>query len=541
MIIQLNQLHLLGNIFPVVLYVVAAMVTLTTMTRFVDEERTNAGFFKALGYTNRQIIAKFVLYGLVASLTGTIVGVLFGNYILSPRIASITASDTVLGLPSLYPHLWYFALAIVLALISAVLPTYLVARKELVEKPAQLLQVKPPVAGSKILLERITFIWKRLSFTHKVTARNIFRYKQRMLMTIFGVAGSVALLFAGLGIQSSISGVSDRQFKEVMTYDMIVARDTSASDSETSALDNLLANKAIKSHQAIYMEKGNQTISGRSQKETVTIISAEKSALKKYIQLQNRSSKESYTLNDKGVYLTEKLAKLYGVKVGDSIKVDLNNKTVSAKVAGISEMYTGHFIFISLAYYKTLAGKAPEKNAEFVTLKQSSSKEVKEMANRFLSLDAVSGISQNIELAALFNKTANSLSSVMLILVVLSVLLAVVILYNLTNINVAERIRELSTIKVLGFHNKEVTMYIYRETIVLSIIGIITGIIGGDFLHQVILSMIGSSSIMFDPSVATYVYIVPILAVIIILAVLGWVVNRHLRNVDMLEALKSVE
>lgn len=298
-------------------------------------------------------------------LQGLIAGVLFGNYILSPRIASITASDTVLGLPSLYPHLWYFALAIVLALISAVLPTYLVARKELVEKPAQLLQVKPPVAGSKILLERITFIWKRLSFTHKVTARNIFRYKQRMLMTIFGVAGSVALLFAGLGIQSSISGVSDRQFKEVMTmtYDMIVARDTSASDSETSALDNLLANKAI------YMEKGNQTISGRSQKETVTIISAEKSALKKYIQLQNCSSKESYTLNDKGVYLTEKLAKLYGVKVGDSIKVDLNNKIVSAKVAGISEMYTGHFIFISLAYYKTLAGKAPEKNAEFVTLK----------------------------------------------------------------------------------------------------------------------------------------------------------------------------
>lgn len=230
------------------------------------------------------------------------------------------------------------------------------------------------------------------------------------------------------------------------------------------------------------------------------------------------------------------------MKVGDSIKVDLNNKTVSAKVAGISEMYTGHFIFISLAYYKTLAGKAPEKNAEFVTLKQSSSKEVKEMANRFLSLDAVSGVSQNIELAVLFNKTANSLSSVMLILVVLSVLLAVVILYNLININVAERIRELSTIKVLGFHNKEVTMYIYREIIVLSIIGIITGIIGGAFLHQVILSMIGgSSSIMFEPSVATYVYIVPILAVIIILAVLSWVVNRHLRNVDMLEALKSVE
>lgn len=535
-----SSIAAVGNIFPVVLYVVAAMVTLTTMTRFVDEERNNSGILKALGYTNRQIMTKFVLYGLFAGLTGTIAGILFGNFILSLAIGNIITATTVIGSSQLYFYPGYIGLALGLSLLSTVLPVYLVVRKELTEKPAQLLQAKPPVAGSKILLERIDFIWKRLNFTHKVTARNIFRYKQRMLMTIFGVAGSVALLFAGLGLQSSISGVADKQFGDILRYDLIVAKDRTADKEQLTKVDKLLDSSAISRHQAIYTESLSEKVGEESEEQNITLMVADNAKLSKFISLQDRGGSQ-LSLTDRGAIISEKLANLYGVSKGDSIRLTMGDKKVTVKVAGITEMYTGHFIFMTPSYYKDLTGKVAEQNADLVSLKDTKTKDIERLASQFLKLDAVSGVSQNISLINQFNRVANSLESVMIILIVLSILLAVVILYNLTNINVAERIRELSTIKVLGFHNKEVTMYIYRETIVLSLIGIVTGLVGGLVLHHAILGMIGSSYIMFDPDVALHVYLTPILTIILILAVLGWFVNHHLRKVDMLEALKSVE
>ncbi|MBM7643353.1 FtsX-like permease family protein [Streptococcus loxodontisalivarius] len=528
-----------GNLFPVVLYIVAAMVTLTTMTRFVDEERNNAGILKALGYTNRQIIAKFVLYGLAASLTGTLVGILAGNVILSPQIGNIIAASSVIGSSNLYFYPFWNGLALVLSLLSAVLPAYLVACRELRDKPAQLLQAKPPVSGSKILLERLTFIWKRLSFTHKVTARNIFRYKQRMLMTIFGVAGSVALLFAGLGIQSSISGVATTQFQDLIKYDMIVAENSSSSQTDLDKLSDALSSSKIKQSQAVQYISTSQSLNGSDQ--DVSIMVTPTKNISDYMILRDRSSKENLSLTDSGAVISEKLADLYGAKVGDTIKMTINDKTVKVKVAGITELYAGHFVYMTKAYYEDVTESDYSANAYLIKLKDSSSKNINNLASDFLDLDAVTAVVQNTSLIKQLNTVADSLQSVMLILVVLSVVLAIVILYNLTNINVAERLRELSTIKVLGFHNKEVTMYIYRETIVLSLVGILTGLLGGFGLHKVILSMIGSDSIMFNPSVDYYVYLVPILAITLILIVLGWFVNHTLRKVDMLEALKSVE
>ena len=359
-------------------------------------------------------------------------------------------------------------------------------------------------------------------------------------MTIFGVAGSVALLFAGLGIQSSISGVSDKQFGDILTYDLIVAKDTTADKEELAKVNKLLDSSDVTRHQAIHTESLNEKVSGESEKQNITLMAVNASKLSPFIKLQNRDGKQ-LTLDNKGVVISEKLARLYGVSKGDSLRLTIHDKRVTVKIAGVTEMYTGHFLFITPSYYKTLTGEKAEQNADLVSLKHKKNQDVERVASQFLKLDAVSGVSQNISLINQFNRIAHSLESVMLILIVLSVLLAIVILYNLTNINVAEQIRELSTIKVLGFHNKEVTMYIYRETVVLSLVGIVTGLIGGFALHRVILNMIGSSNIMFDPDVALHVYLIPILTVVLILTLLGWFVNHHLRTIDMLEALKSVE
>lgn len=523
-----------GNIFPVVLYAVAAMVTFTTMTRFVDEERTNAGIFKALGYHSKDIIAKFVIYGLVAGTLGTLLGILLGHYVLAPTISHIITKRMIVGESQQYFYWTYSCLALGLSLVASVLPAYLVSRRELHEEAAQLLLPKPPVKGSKILLERITFIWSRLSFTQKVTARNIFRYKQRMLMTIFGVAGSVALLFAGLGIQSSVVGVADRQFKDLQQYQMILSVNSRASDSEKAKLEEKLQSDEVENYRLISSKQIEEDYAGKAGVQIVTMMVTDQDDLAPFVLLGKNGEKLNLS---NGVILTEKLAQLAGVSVGDNFTID--GKTF--KVGDITEHYVGHFVYMNQATYEEIYGKAPKMNTYLVQLKDKSEGNTERVAGEFMDQTAVSGLVQNASTIQLFESFANSLNHTMAILVLVSVLLAIVILYNLTNINVAERIRELSTIKVLGFHNKEVTLYIYRETIILSLIGMIVGLVSGFYLHQFLIQMIAPGTFRFQPKVGWEVYLIPILAVSVILTILGFFVNHYLRKVDMLEALKSVE
>ncbi|HEL1557877.1 TPA: FtsX-like permease family protein [Streptococcus suis] len=528
-----------GNVFPVVLYLVAALVTFTTMARFVDEERTQSGLFKALGYTNKQIMAKFVLYGLGAGLAGAIVGI---NTVLSPLISSIITETTVIGASTLYFYPLWTSLAIGLTLLSAVLPAYLVAQRELFENPASLLLPKPPVSGSKILLERWRFVWTRLSFTQKVTARNIFRYKLRMLMTIFGVAGTVALLFGGLGIRSSISGVVDRQFGDLIHYDLLVVENSKASEEELDGLSDFLQSDQVRQSLPVAFEQLTEKITSNDQEKTVSIslYITDRADLGNLVQLETKNGK-ALSLTGRGVILTEKLAQLYHVTVGDEVKLTLNEKEVEVRVDGITDMYAGHFIFMLDGYYQQVTGSRKLANAYLVELKKDNANHVRDVASQLLEMPAVKSLVQNTSLMAMLTTMAASLQSVMTILVVLSILLGLVILYNLTIINMSERIRELSTIRVLGFHHKEVTLYIYRETIALSVIGIVAGLIGGFYLHRLLLYMIGSDSIRFNPEVGVEVYLIPIFAIVGILAFLGWYVNHQLKKIDMLEALKSVD
>ena len=533
----------LADIFPIFLYFVAALVTLTTMTRFVDEERINSGTLKALGYANRDIVKKFTVYGLSAGMTGAVLGIVAGHTLLP--IIVYNAYGHSFTYPQIELHFYpvISIVALLLAFLCTVVPAFVVANRELKEKPSALLQPKPPEAGSKILLERIRPIWNRMSFTHKVTSRNIFRYKKRMLMTVFGVCGSVTLIFAGFSVQHSISGVKDRQFGDIMKYDLIVAQNDGIDEKQMTGIDTLLASDEIKSQIPIHYEAVSKTAGKNNDSQEIKlIVPKEADALSNYIGLCNRSSGEAIKLSDDGCVITERLAKLIDAKVGDTFEItDEQKNTQTLKVAAVTEMYTGHFIFMNRACYESAFSEKYTSNAHLVTLNDRSSDNAKMQASRFIELDGIKGVVQNTTLTNQIDTIVHSLNKIMQILIIVAMLLAIVILYNLTNINVSERIRELSTIKVLGFYNKEVTMYIYRETILLTVIGILVGFGFGDALYRYIIAIVPPDDVMFNPALGAKAFVIPVIVITVITFVLGLMMNRRLKNVDMLESLKSVE
>lgn len=530
-----------GTIFPAILYVVAALVTSMTMTRFVDEERSTIGILRALGYTKSQITLKFVLYGVASALSGALIGILLGNIWISPMVSRIITDTTILGESHLHIYPSWFFLAIIFSLLASVLPAYWVVQKELREQPAQLLQAKPPASGAKIFLEFFPLIWKRLTFTQKVTARNIFRYKKRMTMTIVGVAGTVALLFAGLGIRSSISRVIDQQFHQLLHYDMIVVEQGLATEKELTEVQKAVTAKGVKENVSVAYYDLTESIEGQDDVLTITMLVSPEKHLSSFITLRDSVTGQELSLPETGVILSQKLASLYQVNIGDSIVVHLQQETVTLPVAGISEMYAGHFIYLSDTAYQEATKKEYQSNAHLLVLEDNQQDMIETWTADFLDMKGVVAVIQNTSLKTLLETIVTSLQSVMLILVVLSILLGMVILYNLTTINLEERIRELSTVKVLGFYDKEVTLYIYRETIVLSLIGVLVGLCAGVFLHRLLLHVIASPAIFFAPSVSLDVYFIPVGAVFGILIVLGYLTHRRLRALDMLEALKSGE
>ena len=531
-----------GNLFPIVLYAVAALVTVTTMTRFVNEERINAGVLKALGYETKDVMKKFAVYGFTAGVSGTVLGILLGTYALPSALGATLMKDTVLPSIQLNFHPLIAVIAIICSLICSVVPPLWIARRELHEQASALLLPKAPVAGSKILLERIPFIWNRLSFTHKVTARNIFRYKQRMFMTIFGVAGSVALLFAGRGILGSLDGIADRQFKELITYDAIVSKESVLTGSEQTALQNYLTSSNVTAFSDVYSESVTREVPGVDDEQSITVLVGQEENLSPYLHLNDAKTKKAVTLPESGALISEKLAKLLNVQVGDTFTLpNKDGEDVTLTVGGIVEMYAGHFVIITPEVYAKAYGVVPQDNAIFVQFKDKDASSVQKAAADLMALDGVKAVVQNTSMVSRINTIVGSLSRVMMILTAVSILLAVVILYNLTNINVAERIRELSTIKVLGFLNKEVTLYIYRETILLSVIGIVVGLLFGRVLHRVIIETVAPGFVMFNPAVGWFVYVLPSVIVVVILVALGYMVNHLLQRIDMLEALKSVD
>lgn len=533
----------IARIFPYFLYFVAALVTFTTMARMVDEERINAGTLKALGYDDRDVIKKFSFYGAVAGFTGTILGVIAGHTILPLIVWAAYQHAYTMPLIELHAHLDVTLLALVFCFVAAVLPAVTVAKREVREKPAALLLPKPPAAGSKILLEHVRPVWQRLSFTQKVTARNLFRYKSRALMTIVGVAGAAALLFTGFSVQHSVGGIGDRQFGELIDYDLIVAESSHVSDERQAAIDEALGSSEVSSYAPIRYETVTKEAGSKGDTQNITLLVAQDGTdFSDYITLQNRVTGEALDLPSDGAVISERLADLTGVGVGDTLTFkDEDGAEREVRVSGICEMYVMHFMFMSESCYEQVFSQAYQSNAYVAKLADGSLANTQDMAARFMELDGVMGVVQNTMYINQVNTIVRSLNMIMCVLIVVAAMLAVVIVYNLVTINVSERIRELSTIKVLGFYEHEVTMYIYRETILLSCIGVPVGWGIGRLLQLYIISAVPPEELMFNPACGALAFVMPVVVVAAVVAAMYFVVNRRLRNVDMLEALKSVD
>ena len=538
-----QRIDILSNAIPVLLFAIAALVTLTTMTRFVDEERINMGTLKALGYKNIDIYKKFIVYGLVAGLLGATLGIILGFIVLPNIVFEAYSSNSTFDKLKILYSLKYSLIAYLIAVLCTVLPAYLVARSELKEVPASLLLPKAPANGSKIILEYIKPFWNRLSFTSKVTFRNIFRYKKRMLMTIFGVAGATGLLVMGFGIRDSVTGIADEQYNKIMTYNMIAVEQETASKTDDKAIKKVLDNdKNVQNTENLHFEVMTSIAGSNNDEQSIQVFASKKDNLNPYIKLQNRKTKDKINLGDNGVVISEKLAKLLNAQVGSEIKLTAkDDNKVKMRVSGITEMYMGHYVFMNDTSYEKYFHKQAINNAYLVDLKKNSTKEVDSLSANLMKESKIATVIQVDKMRTTIETAMDGLTSVIGAIIILASLLALVVIYNLTNINVSERIRELSTIKVLGFYDKEVTLYIYRETIGLSILGILAGYIFGFFAHRFIMINLPPDNAMFDPQMLWTNFAISALIILVITYIIALLMHRKIKNVNMLDALKSVE
>lgn len=538
-----ERVDILSNVFPTILFAIAALVSLTTMTRFVDEERINIGTLKALGYSDVDVCQKFIMYSLISSGLGVVVGSSLG-YLILPKIVfeAYAANSTLTNMVVLVS--WkYLVIAVIIAVASTTLAALWVLKNNLKESPAQLLLPKPPKKGSKILLEKISPLWKRMNFTYKVTARNIFRYKSRMLMTIFGVAGCTGLLVMGLGIKDSLSGISQIQYIDIIKYDLVTLQHSNLTSRQKNNLDTELNKNEIKRYLDIHYENLTKKVGTDNAEQDISLIVPSSSkALTKFVKLENRQTGKKYTVTSDSVIISEKLATLLHAKKGSKIKLkDDNGKWYKLKVTGVTEMYIGHYVFMGKDAYKKAFKNNYRTNGQLITLKENNKRDIQKSSENLMDTGALTTVLQNSNNQKTINNILGGLNKVIVILILIATILAIVVIYNLTNINVLERIRELSTIKVLGFFDKEVTMYIYRETILLSAIGILVGYIIGIRLHEFIITSLPPTNAMFDPSLRTGNFIISTLIPSIITIILAIIMHRKIKSVDMLEALKSVE
>lgn len=538
-----DRLTSLSTVFPVLFFLVAILVCLTTMTRMVEEQRSQIGLLKALGYGNYNIMEKYLWYGTLASCIGAFAGLVIGFELL-PRII-YDAYSIMYGISNLtiayYPYL--ICIAFIAALLCTSLTAVIVTWAELKENAAILMRPKAPKSGKRILLERIPFIWKRLNFTGKVTARNIFRYKKRMFMTVFGVAGCTALIFTGFSLRGSINDLVPLQYEEVMTFDAMITHDVNASDEALAKYESILQKSENITSRATISQTSVIGFKKRVSNQDITIVVPENvEEYEGFINLRDRKTHKEQSFSDEGVIITEKLAKLFDLQKGDSLTFkSSDNEKFTVQVAGIAEMYVGHYMYMTADYYESLFNEKVTYNTDLVKLKNTSGKWENSFAETLLEDTAVVNVTYANTISDKLNDTMDSLNIVVIVLIVSAALLAFVVLYNLSNINVSERIRELSTIKVLGFYPKEVTMYIYRENIFLTLLGIGLGYILGYFLHGFVIVTAEVDMMMISPLIHMSSYVYAGILTFLFSTIVMLVMHVKLKRIDMIEALKSVE
>ena len=538
-----DRMRAIGEVFPAIFFLVAALISLTTMTRMVEEERTQIGTLKALGYERHSIAAKYLGYALLATVTGSLLGVLFGEkvfpYIIINAYGIMFQHMNEIRLPY---NLLYGAGAAAAALASTLLATVLSCYRELREQAAELMRPPAPKQGQRVLLERVTFIWKRLNFSWKASVRNLVRYKKRLFMTIFGIGGCMALMLVGFGLKDSIFAIVDIQYGEIQLYDGNIILEEDVTEEERTGIKEELE----KDRGMAGLTEGRLTqISVGTDKEWYDVyldVPSDVETFSDFVVLKDRRTDEIYSLDDTGAVLTEKMASELNVKAGDTIMIrDEDKGNLEVKISAVCENYLGHYLYMTPELYEKVFGETAEYNSFFYKTADRTTEEAERIGEEALTLPGALSISYTTDMREQVDNMLGALDLVIAVLIISAGMLAFVVLYNLNNINITERQRELATLKVLGFYNNEISMYVYRENILLTFFGAVFGIILGKILHRFIIVTVEVESVMFGRNIDLSSFIYGFLLTFAFSFLVNAAMYFKLKKINMVESLKSVE
>lgn len=543
-----NRVDSIAQVFPFIFFLVAALVALTTMTRMVEEERVLIGTFKALGYSRARIASKYLLYAAVASVTGSVLGIAVLSQVLPAVISEAYAIIYFVPRGPLPIDLGLAGLAAGLGVGVTLVATWAAAFATLRERSATLMLPRAPKAGKRILLERIAPLWRRLSFSWKVTFRNLFRYKKRFVMTVIGIAGCTALLLTGLGLQDAINDIIDKQYGEIVHYNAVVTTEDDLPAASQQELDDLLgAGGAVESSTRV--QSASMVASGpdKADVHASVVVPEDPGGLADFLTVRTRVGHEPLSIGDDGVVLAEKLANELGVGVGDTVRLaeqdemgNATDKTFDLTVTGVMENYIYNYVFVGPGEYARMEGGQPAFST-YYAVTSSDAGERAQFNDAVRAIDGVKTVAYNDEVIDAYKSMLKSVGLIVIVLVVAAAALAFIVLYNLTNINITERQREIATLKVLGFTPREVSAYIYRETMLLSVIGCAVGLVLGVFMEGFVVVTAEVDQVMFGRTIHAASFVIAFLLTMLFTVLVMLAMRRKLARVDMVESLKSNE
>ena len=538
-------------VFPFIFFLVAALVSLTTMTRMVEEERVLIGTYKALGYSKARITSKYLIYAVVASGVGAAVGIVALSLFLPYFI--MNAYSIIYAVPvrptPIDPGLALLSAGLGVGITVAA--TCFAAASTLRETPAALMLPRAPKAGKRILLERVKPLWSRMSFSWKVTARNIFRYKRRFFMAVIGIAGCTALLLTGLGLQNAINDIIDKQFGEIYHYNMVVREADDVSQEDASAVDGILADTGLESaHAAAHTENmlaARVDDPNGEQQRFELIVPEDPQQFSEYVTMRERVGHDPLSLDGEGVVISEKLANELGLSTGETMLLfdedavgNATGEGREVRVSGIMENYVSQYAFATPEAFGKISGEAPAFTTLFVKATEDETQRAA-LSDELLAIDGVKTVGFNDETIESYRTMLKSVDAVVVVLVVAAAALAFVVLYNLTNINITERQREIATLKVLGFNAHEVNAYIYRETLLLSAIGALVGCVLGIFMEGFVVVTAEVDQVMFGREIHALSFVIAFVLTMLFSVLVTLFMRKKLSDIDMVESLKSVE
>lgn len=538
---DLKKIAIMGKIFPVMFFVIAALVTITTITRMIEEDRKNIGTLKALGYSKKTIISRYIIYSMLAGVLGTVLGTAIGTTLIV-EILFISYSS-LYDLPNLVFNInWnYTLISLGISLISTALVATIITMKEIKENTAELMRPKTATTGKSILLEKIPFIWKKLDFLFKICFRNIFRYKRRLLMTLVGIAGCTALIYAGLGLQSSINSISNKQFKDIRKLSMEIYLQGDVNSQEVTEIEEFIKKQNhIKEVTPVSQKSFTVQANGNSKDVFYIAISGEE--VDKYIGLDNRKTKEKIELNDEGVVLTEKLANILEIDVGGKIEITDGDVKTSVKVIGITENYLYNYAYFTPNVYERIYGKDIAYNEILAnTTEELSEEEDVELADALKQNEKIASTVLEKNLEGEFKTSLGSLMSIVILFIGCASILSFTVLVNLNNINIEERKRELATIKLLGFYQKELESYVFRENIILTILGTILGLILGMGILGIVIQAAEVETIFLVKDINLINLLISTIITISFTLITNLFMKKKIKNINMIDSLKSIE